>query len=160
MTLSIWDGTLLADLMVPSPSTELVTLSYSIFLDQSLSYCVLWGNNSDMKMMHIYFSSLFLISCPFHLFSFFLLHFSHAPPSLVPPTINRCAIYLSVQVHRTGLCRCRTDLGVLPTDWTNWSLGPHTTFMWLPALVLERDPQLLLLIWLHLKVSAVDSAQF
>ena len=61
-------------------------------------------------------STFFLTSSSLLLFS---LHFSllFLLPSILPPSMNRCAIHLSVQVHRTGLYQYRTTLGVLPIDW-------------------------------------------
>ena len=64
------------------------------------------------------FSTYFLAS-PFLLLFPLLFSLLFFLPSILPPTINRCAIYLSVQVNGTGLCQYRTDLGVLPIDWTD-----------------------------------------
>ena len=64
------------------------------------------------------FSTYFLAS-PFLLLFPLLFSLLFFLPSILLPTINRCAIYLSVQVNGTGLCQYRTDLGVLPIDWTD-----------------------------------------
>ena len=84
---------------------------------------------------------------------------SSMPPSLSPThftslsllLFTRYAIYLSVQVHKTGLCRT-THLGV-PTHWGDWALASHISFVWQPVPAREKDLQLVSRIQPHLEVS-------
>ena len=84
----------------------------------------------NVHMLHTSFYYLlifFLLPLP-HFCFLYLLSYLSIPStpfsplfllsSILPLTLNRFAIHISVQVHRTGLYKYRaTDLEVLPIDW-------------------------------------------
>ena len=105
------------------PMSKCVILVHVYLCKQSLNCQV--NAYAAYVCLHLFISFLLFISLPSKSFLaplsilLFFPPFLPPLPSILPPTINRCAIYLSVQVHKTGLYQYRTTLEVLPTYWTN-----------------------------------------